>query len=44
MTFEQARWRLRLIYELTTGYHTSEANLAEERRFARLKDVTHGNR
>jgi len=40
MTFEQARWRLRLIYELTTGYHVSEANLAEDQRYTRLKEAT----
>lgn len=40
MTLEQARWRLLFVYELTTGYKVSEANLAEEQRYTRLKEVT----
>lgn len=42
MTFDQARWRLRLIYEMTTGYKISEANLEEDQRFLRLKENTVG--
>jgi len=40
MTFEEARWRLRLIYELHTGWRVSENNLAEDQRYTRLKEVT----
>ncbi len=40
MTLTEARWRLRLIYELTTGYKVSSANLAEEADYTRLKEAT----
>jgi len=40
MTFDQARWRLRLLYELQTGWRLSEQNLAEDQRYTRLKEVT----
>ena len=44
MTFEQARWRLLLVYELTTGYRVSEASLADEAKYTRLKEKTSGPR
>lgn len=40
MTFMEARWFLRLIYELNTGWRQSEASLAEEQRYTRLKEAT----
>lgn len=40
MTLTQARWRLLLLYEEKKGWRESEANLAEERALAALKDAT----
>lgn len=40
MTFEQARWRLRFIYEMKSGWRVSEQNLAEEDNYTRLKEAT----
>lgn len=44
MTMEQARWRLLFVYEMTTGYRASEATLAEDQRYTKLKEATHGPR
>ena len=40
MTYSEGVAALTLIYELKTGWRVSEANMAEEDQFTRLKEAT----